>query len=296
MDRNETSADSSQGEFDAELRLAILDALAGRLRHEILGRLAAAHENDTVRFCLRRLADPSLDAAEENLLVGLLMRSRQVNEVLARLSELAAGSAGAFGILFKEAGKSFETRLALAVGGEELARLMRALDLVETRIEPDAALPFLLMILGLDVPRLQSKAAVLIAKRDAELIYANRLMRHPVARVRANALEAMLDGGSRILDLLRLAAADPDSRVRTLAGVGLCRLGEPSGESVLLEAVRSPEPKLRRAGVWGLGMAARHDFEPILERLAADDPDLEVRLLAGQVLRGAGGRPRLDTT
>ncbi|PYV17905.1 MAG: hypothetical protein DMG07_04905 [Acidobacteria bacterium] len=88
----------------------------------------------------------------------------------------------------------------------------------------------------------------------------------------------------------------PASRVRTLAGVGLCRLGEPSGESVLLEAVRSPEPKLRRAGVWGLGMAARHDFEPILERLAADDPDLEVRLLAGQVLRGAGGRPRLDTT
>jgi len=51
MDRDETSADSSQGEFDAELRLA------------------AAHENDTVRFCLLRLADPSLDAAEENLLV-----------------------------------------------------------------------------------------------------------------------------------------------------------------------------------------------------------------------------------
>jgi len=34
------------------------------------------------------------------------MRSRQVNEVLARLSELAADSAGAFGILFKEAGRA----------------------------------------------------------------------------------------------------------------------------------------------------------------------------------------------
>src|SRR5881296_2862996 len=99
---NETSADPRQDEFDSVLRLAILDALAGRLRHEMLARLAATHENDTVRFCLRRLADPSLDAAEESLLVGLLMRSRQVQGVLARLSELAAGSAVAFGILFRE--------------------------------------------------------------------------------------------------------------------------------------------------------------------------------------------------
>lgn len=276
---NAFNLESTRREFDATMRLALADAASGRLSHGMLLRLARVREGDTVRFCLDRMSDPSLEEPEEVLLAALL---GQTSDVIRAIEQVAARSAA--GVVLRaafprESNKGIAARSATRIAAEDVPVVVEALDRLDAGAEREA-LPFLLCLLALDAPNLQSKAAKLIAKLDLGLVYVGRLVRHRIARVRANAVEALVERPAEAVEILKLAAGDPDRRVRSLAALGLCNAGHPLGEALLVAALQHEDPKERRSAVWALTRTGLSGFEQRLEQLAREDPDARVRQLA----------------
>ncbi len=268
-------------EFDRSLSQGVRDVREGCMTVQILLRLARTRDEYAVQYCLRRMADPNLDAWEEQLLARVLQRSEAVQELVSSLANLDPEYTEVLARVFRHADEGWQTKVPVHLHSPDVSMVLRLLDLLEKTEDCRGLLPLLFALLTLDAPQIQSKAALLIESLDRELAYTRRLLRHPIARVRANTVEALVQrNDSRARDYFRQCTTDPHHRVRVLAAVGLCRAGDPLGWEILTNMIQHPTPIERRSGVWGLGMCGSSQHLRLLDKLEQTDPDPRVRQLA----------------
>ena len=286
--------EAHEPEFEQILSKAVRDVLEGNITPDAFLKLARSRDADAVRYAIRRMADPSLEPWEEQILQRVVFQSGAVLQLIADLAGKFPGPAEAIArTTLRE-----NDHPALHIRTEDAPLVMRALAEVQEMKPSLGTVAFLFALLSADAPQIQSKAAWLIQRADSELRYTWRLVRHPAPRVRANTLEALLDVRDlRPLEYFRSCAADTHSRVRSVAGVGLCRSGDASGWEILMRLVCSPLIPERRSGVWALGMCGNPDHLCLLEFLVRSDRDTRVRQLAvgaAEKIRGAEAPPRKE--
>jgi len=221
--------------------------------------------------------------------------STERNDQFAQERVARRGLAAAERRKLQTAERGLDLKIAPFLQSEENAVVMHSLELLEVIAESKQIVPLLFGLISSDNPKIQSKAALIIQKLDSEQAYTRRLLQHPDARVRANALQGIVDrandqGGEFLLQGL----ADTDHRVRTLAAVGLSRLGDPQGLQTLFRMLRHPKPIERRSAAWGLGVCGNASALPRLEVLARGDPDERVRELAAQACQKITERAKAE--
>jgi HEAT repeat protein len=255
----------------------------GRTPSEILLRFARTHEQDTVQYCVHRMTEPDLSLMEEMMIARLLQQAGMVQQFVGALLSLDPQAARSLARRLQNAERGLDLKIAPFLQSEDSSVVMHSLELLEVIAESKQIVPLLFSLVGSENPKIQSKAALIIQKLDSEQAYTRRLLQHPEARVRANALQGIADRASlQGAEFLLQGLSDPDHRVRTLAAVGLSRLGDPQGFQVLLRMLRHAKPIERRSAAWGLGVCGNAAALPRLEGLARGDPDERVRELAAQ--------------
>jgi HEAT repeat protein len=273
---------SQKGDFDKLIAEAIRTADQRRIPPELLLRLARS-EAESLRYCIRRMAASNLSRSEEASLVRLLHRTGWVQKLLDALLFTDPETAATVATVLQRAERGLDLRLAAHLQSEDPSIVMRSLELVEVIGKSRQMVPVLFGLLGHDDPRIQSKAALVVEKLDHDFLYTRQLLRHSDARVRANALEAIADrADKRTIEFLRQGAEDADHRVRSLAAVGLCRIGDPLGWKILLKMIQDPRVIERRSAAWAMGRCGTIESLPGLEIAARDDADERVRELASQ--------------
>ena len=270
--------EAHESEFDQIMSKAVRDILEGNITPDAFLKLARSRDADAVRYAIRRMADPSLELWEEQILQRVVFQSGVVLQLIADLARKFPGPAEAIArTTLREAADHH----GLHIRTEDAPLVMRALAEVQEMPQTLGTVAFLFALLNADAPQIQSKAASLIQKADSDLQYTWRLVRHPAPRVRSNTLEALLEFKDlRAIEHFRSCAADTHSRVRSVAAVGLCRSGDPSGWEILTRLVCSPLIPERRSGVWALGMCGNREHLCLLEFLERSDRDQRVRQLA----------------
>src|SRR5881628_719330 len=273
-----TLAEVEEQHLDQTLSETIRDVHSGSLTAHVLLRFARSRGEHTVQYCLRRMANPNLETWEEQLLAAILQNSEIVQDFVCRLPKMIPACSEVLGRVFKQAGQRWEMGLPVRPQSQDFFPLLRLLSMLESVEESRGLLPFLIAMLTLDAPKVQSKAALLIQAVDRELAYTRRLLRHPIAGVRANTMEALLrQNDGRAVAFFRRGTTDTCSRVRALAAAGLWNAGDSYGLELLMDLVCNPNPAERRCGVLALGLCASPDHLDLLDFLERDDPDPRVR-------------------
>lgn len=139
-------------------------------------------------------------------------------------------------------------------------------------------------LLGPHRPLREAAARQLLDQGDAGRRFLRDQLRHPNPRVRAAALEALIGGGDKQMDLATVAASDPETGLRSLAvremaarGMDVTSFLEGGPAALRMEAV---------AGLKGNGTRSR-----LLQLLADNDPVLRhvaIQQLAKQLELPAG--------
>ncbi len=265
----------------SDIGKAIADAISalrqGAMTPETLLRIASSRQSETLQYCVQRLADPSLRVSEEVVIAKLLQETGMVAQFIESLLSVAPEDARMMVGRFQNSDRGFDMKLAVYLQSNDPNVVIRCLELLSTIGENKQLVPLLFALLEHKEARIRSKAALVIQKFDTELTFSGMLMRHKDAQVRANALQTLIERSDpRVLEFLRMGAADPDGRVRTLAAVGLAGTGHPLGMVILSQMIRHRNPADRRSAAWGLGTCNSSDALRLLET-AASDPDQEVR-------------------
>ncbi len=129
-------------------------------------------------------------------------------------------------------------------------------------------LPMLVQVLRHPDPRLRSKAALLVGRTNKSGQWADRLLKEPDARVRANTIEAvwgMDSPGARAL--FWEAMKDPNNRVIGNALLGLYRLGDNATIPRLLAMISHEDPTFRATAAWVIGETEDPRFLPALGQM-----------------------------
>ncbi len=284
-DTTAESEESRNGGIERLMAEAIRVSDQGRIPADMRVSLARSEE-EVLQYCIRRLSDPNLTRPEEASLVRLLERAGWVQKLLDALLSTAPATAATVAAVLQRTERGLDLRLAVHLQSRDSGLVMRSLQLIEVIGKSRQMVPVLFGLLGHDDPRIQSKAALVVEKLDHDFLYTRQLLRHSDARVRANALQAVADrADARIIEFLHQGIGDTDHRVRSLAAVGLCRIGDPQGWQILLKMARNPSVAERRSAAWAMGVCGTIDNLPGLEALACGDADERVRQLAHEGVR-----------
>lgn len=165
-----------------------------------------------------------------------------------------------------------------ADGDEHAIRMLEILGRISGGLR---ILPLITNLLQHDNPRVRSKAALLIGRRNGCAGFMSQRRGEPDARVRANSIEGLWNAGDRSARrVLWEATRDPHNRVVGNALIGLYRLGDAQAIERILEMAQHPEPLFRASAAWVMGEAADACFLPPLRRMLGDkDKTVRARAL-----------------
>jgi hypothetical protein len=216
----------------------------------VLRQTTSAAYRDCVKLILARggllpLCDPGAFSLEEE--IGIVR-------------ELAA------------ADPAFDLKLArrFSVPGESMPDevAMRLLDLLGAICTTNRVLPLIVRLLQDPHPRLQSKAALLIARANMAPQTAAQLLMEGDARVRANAVEALWGCDTPLArGLFREGARDVNNRVVGNALLGLYLIGDTSAIPQILRMGVSADPLFRATAAWVMARTGNPRFLPVLKGL-----------------------------
>jgi HEAT repeat protein len=155
-------------------------------------------------------------------------------------------------------------------------------------------LPLLTNLLQYPNPRVRSKVARLMGKRNRDSRWVDQRKDEEDPRVRANALEGLWDAGDGgAHSLLWESSQDVNNRVAGNALLGLYRLGDARAIGRILEMAGHAEARFRATAAWVMGESADPRFLAALGRMLADSEKM-VRARAFRALaalRQRAGRP-----
>jgi HEAT repeat protein len=174
---------------------------------------------------------------------------------------------------------ALDTALARAVmaseGGRAEAEAVRTLDILGEVSDGTRLVPVLTQLLQHPGPRVRSKAALLIARRNKSSRWVEQRWGETDPRVRANLLEGLwgIDGeGPR--HMLREACRDPNNRVAGNALLGLHRIGDTRSIVLCMDMAAHADPRFRATAAWMMGESGDPRFMPALGRMMTDDSQM----------------------
>lgn len=143
---------------------------------------------------------------------------------------------------------------------------------------------FLTQLLQHQDTYVRSRAAALLGKLNQDPRWVSHRLRHPDARVRANALESLWGvAGNSARAVLLEGLKDPHHRVQGNALLGLYRLGDSLSIGRILEMRRRPEELFRATAAWVMAATGDLRFLAPVEELVRD-PSPMVHARAGHSL------------
>lgn len=161
-----------------------------------------------------------------------------------------------------------------------LKLISRTLEVLDAAAPGSAFFSLLRPILRDCDPQVQSKCVLMLARREADLSWADKLMENDDARLRANVIEGLWDNKSPgVLQLLLRASKDSNHRVVANSAYGLRRLGAAEFQAVVDRMQTSKNPQFRGASAWLIGRIGEPELCPLLKPLVRD-PDPTVRKVA----------------
>ncbi|HYK91766.1 MAG TPA: HEAT repeat domain-containing protein [Acidobacteriota bacterium] len=256
-----------------------------RIPEELLLRLARS-EPETLHYCIDRMSDPDMSREEGAALTRILQRTGWIQKLMDALFSVDRETAVRVAAVLQKAERGLDLKLAVHLQSENPGIVMRSLELIEVIGNSRRLVPVLFGLLAHEDPRIQSKAALVVEKMDHDFLYTRQLLRHSDGRVRANALQAIADRADpETVEFLRQGAADVDHRVRSLAAVGLCRIGDPLGWQILSTMIQDSRVAERRSAAWAMGRCGSKETLAGLETVARNDSDERVRALAERGIR-----------
>ena len=283
------------GSFGKVIAAAMTATRQGGISPDLLRGLAR-YEDETLQYYIRRMSDPNLSQSEEASLARLLQKAGLIQKLVDTLLVTDRRSAATVAGVLQRTERWLDRRLAAHVQSENPSVVMRSLELLEAIDVSKQLVPILFGLLSHSDPKIKSKAALVVQKLDNNFVYTQRLLRHSDARVRANAVEALAGrADARAHEFLLQGAGDPDHRVRSLAAVGLCRVGNPLGRQLLFRMIQDPSVIERRSAAWALGMWGTFECLQALESAARDDVDIRVRELAAEGIQRIRERAALQS-
>lgn len=144
-------------------------------------------------------------------------------------------------------------------------------------------------------PRVQSKAALLVAKGNQDVKWVQYRMLDRDARVRANALEALWDLNTKeARSVLVEALNDASNRVVGNALLGLYRIDEPGSVDKIVQMASHPDEKFRDTAVWVMEHSGNPSFIPALTKLLEEGGASQAkvtRALKSLKMASAKGQP-----
>jgi HEAT repeat protein len=145
-------------------------------------------------------------------------------------------------------------------------------------------LPLLTTLLHHPNPRVRSKVALLIGRRQGSVRWVEHHKDEGDPRVRANAIEGLWGSTDEgVQKLLWEASRDQNNRVAGNALIGLYRMGDVRGIGAVLDMAAHAEARFRATAGWVMGESADPRFLAPLGRMLAD-PDKMVRARAFRAL------------
>src|SRR5438034_1157119 len=87
--------EAHESEFDQIMSKAVRDILEGNITPDAFLKLARSRDADAVRYAIRRMADPSLELWEEQILQRVVFQSGVVLQLIADLARKFPGPAEA---------------------------------------------------------------------------------------------------------------------------------------------------------------------------------------------------------
>lgn len=170
----------------------------------------------------------------------------------------------------------------------------RILEVIDAISDGTRLVPGLMKLLRHKDKKLQSKAALLLARAHHNPEWFQGQLTHADSRVRANVIEGLLHTipSQKQIESLWNAASDGNHRVCTTALLVLLKNGQPEAADKLENLANHPLENFRTAAAWAMAESGNARFLDTLQRLAKADTGAVRRMaIKGAVsLRKASGK------
>lgn len=165
-------------------------------------------------------------------------------------------------------------------GESDYSGLERVLAIIDAVSDCKRLVPTLMKLQGHRSPHIRSKVALLLVRAHRNADWYSQLLGNEDHRVRANAIEGLLDTmpGKKEIDLLWQATKDSHHRVVINALVVLVKNGHMEAQDELLHLVNHPSEMFRAAAAWGLGEIGNPDHLEVLQKMALTDTGAAKRM------------------
>jgi hypothetical protein len=152
------------------------------------------------------------------------------------------------------------------------ARAGRTLEILDQTSRGRRLLPILGHLVDSDDPRTREKATLFIGRRVQSPIWAEKQLKRPDERIRANAVESIWGLHTpSATNLLEVCAMDTSNRVAGNALIGLFLAGQRGVEADVKRMASEANPRFRSTAAWAMGKMAALSFVPRLTEMVRDD-------------------------
>lgn len=166
----------------------------------------------------------------------------------------------------------------------------RMLEILEASSPGALFFSVLRPILRVSDLQIQSKCFLLLARRETDLAWAEKLLDHKDARLRANVIEGLWENKAPgVMALLLLASKDQNHRVVANSAYGLRLYGAPEFLPIMEQMQASEDPMFRIASAWVIRRLGEPELCTLLKTLVRD-PDSAVRRAAFETLASLRSR------
>lgn len=166
---------------------------------------------------------------------------------------------------------------AAAANLESLERILEIIDAVS---DAKRLVPILMKLQRHGDPRIRSKAVLLLVRSHRNVDWLQHQLSNADPRMRANAIEGLLDTtpSSKEIQILWAAAADSNHRVATTAMLVLLKNGQKEAAEQLLQTCQHPSELFRAGAAWAMGKTDNPDFLESLQKMARADTGMAKRM------------------
>lgn len=158
--------------------------------------------------------------------------------------------------------------------------LERVLEVVDAVSDCKRLVPILMKLQRHPEPRIRSKVALLLVRAHRNADWLAQQLANEDPRVRANAIEGLLDTrpGEKEIGMLWDAAKDAHHRVASTALLVLIKNGHSEAAEQLSLMASSRVELTRAAAAWAMGMTADPSWLETLQKMARTDSGLAKRM------------------
>jgi HEAT repeat protein len=158
--------------------------------------------------------------------------------------------------------------------------LERVLEIVDAVSDGKRLVPFLMKLQRHKESRIRSKVALILVRANRNTDWLAEQLSDDDPRIRANAIEGMLETqpGEKEVAQLWEAAGDAHHRVATTSLLVLIKNGHRKAWEDLMQLTKHSSELFRAAAAWAMGMTGDPEFLNVLQKMVRGDSGAATRM------------------